>query len=140
MARHVRIVRNLGETVEDAVQASSPDPSQVAAQSAAAAAAAATNSAAIAQNTFQQIAQAAQVTNIPVAQVAQQVAQTAAAVAQQAQAQTNQMVASTSQQPLVYNSQDPNSPSEKSVSMVDYLVENKWWVIIAVAVAYYALH
>jgi hypothetical protein len=124
MKRPVRIVRNLGATVDDVVQqsTSTPDPSEHATKQ-------------IAQATVQQIAQVAQATNVPVAQAAQQVAQVANAVAQQ-----NQMVTATSPQaPVVYNSQDPNSPSEKSVSMMDYLIDNKWWVIIAVAVAYYAI-
>jgi ABC-type transporter Mla subunit MlaD len=126
MKRPIRIVRNLGATVDDVVQqsASTPDPSEHTTQ----------QSQQIAQATqqiAQQIVQTAQAANVPVAQLAQQAAQVA---------QQNQMVTAASPQaPVVYNSQDPNSPSEKSVSMMDYLIDNKWWVIIAVAVAYYAI-
>lgn len=114
--RPVRIVRNLGASVDDAAAA----PSSV------------------------EVAKSA---GLPVAQVAQQLAtQQAAPVTAPAPALTQQAapvathtVQTQQEAPIVYKGQDPANPAEKQVSLMDYLIDNKWWVIIAVAVAYYAL-
>lgn len=59
------------------------------------------------------------------------------------QIQVPQNIQKTQTQPddsvIVYKGQDNERPQEKSVSLTDYLIQNKWWLVIAVAVAYYAL-
>lgn len=59
------------------------------------------------------------------------------------QIQVPQNIQKTQTQPddsvIVYKGQDNERPQEKSVSLTDYLIQNKWWLVIAVAVAHYAL-